>query len=209
MTQSLTFYHKIKQASVLLACLFLVACQPGGRLTPIDANSTILAFGDSLTYGTGVSAGSSYPAVLDSLIEAEVIRSGVPGEISSDGLKRLEAVLRETNPDLVLLCHGGNDILRRMSSQDTKQNLTAMVNLILSRDAEVILIAVPNVSLFPKAASYYAELEEELAVPVEYDILASLQRDNSKKSGAVHFDSIGYREMAEAVRDLLAEEGAI
>ncbi len=209
MTRSLSFSRKLRIASILLACFTLVACQPGGRLSPLDSTSTVLAFGDSLTYGTGVSERDAYPAVLGTLIKAKVIRSGVPGEVSSAGLKRLQVVLRETNPDLVILCHGGNDILRRMSGTATKQNLIAMVKLIRSHGAEVALIAVPNVSLFPKAASYYSDLESELDVPVEFDILASLQSDRGKKSDSVHFNQLGYREMAEAVRDLLAAEGAL
>lgn len=117
--------------------------------------------------------------------------------------------MREINPDLVLLCHGGNDILRRMSASQTEQNLRSMISLIRNRGAEVVLIAVPNVSLFPSAASYYATLESDLDVPVEYDILSDLQADNSKKSDAVHFNSTGYREMAEAVYELLENEGAL
>jgi lysophospholipase L1-like esterase len=77
----------------LLACLSLAACGQSGRLTPTDSRSTILAFGDSLTYGTGVAASQSYPTVLDGLVVAKVIRSGVPGEISANGLKRLEGEL--------------------------------------------------------------------------------------------------------------------
>jgi lysophospholipase L1-like esterase len=138
----------------LLACLFLAACGQSGRLTLTDSRSTILAFGDSLTHGTGVAASQSYPTVLDGLVKTKVIRSGIPGEISANnGLKRLKGELDRHQPDLVILCHGGNDILRRLPGETTRQNLAAMVNLIRSSGAEVLLIAVPNISLFPKAAS--------------------------------------------------------
>ena len=193
----------------MLACLFLGGCGQSGRLTPLDSGSTVLAFGDSLTYGTGVSVSESYPAVLGELMDARVVRSGVPGEISGAGLKRLESELDRHTPDLVILCHGGNDILRRLPGESTRQNLSAMVKMIRLRGAEVVLVAVPNLSLFPKAASYYADLESELNVPVEYDVLSDLQGDSSKKSDAVHFNPAGYRQMAEAVYELLEEEGAI
>lgn len=211
MTPSLTCSRSflIRLASVWLAVLILSACQPGGRLTPLDANSTVLAFGDSLTYGTGVSADNSYPEVLNKMIDARVVRSGVPGEVSSAGLNRLRGELERTRPDLVLLCHGGNDILRRMAGSETKRNLTAMIDLSREFGAEVAVVAVPNLSLFPKAASYYADLESELDVPVEYDVLARLQADNSKKSDPVHFNGTGYREFAEAVHELLEAEGAL
>ena len=84
-----------------------------------------------------------------------------------------------------------------------------MVNLIRSSGAEVLLVAVPNISLYRKAASYDSRLESDLDVPEEYDILAELQGDSSQKSDAVHFNATGYRQMAEAGYELLALEGAI
>lgn len=211
MTRSLIFSLKpsLRQVGILLACCALVACHSSERLTPLEPNATILAFGDSLTFGTGVDADASYPAALANMLSQQVVRSGVPGEVSADGLKRLKAELLEHQPELVVLCHGGNDILRRLPSAQTKQNLTAMIHLIRSQGAEVVLLAVPNVRLFPKAASYYGELEEELDVPVEYEILSRLQADSGKKSDAVHFNPAGYRELAEAVFALLDAEGAL
>lgn len=198
------------KAGILLGvCLLLSSCQPSGRLSPLAIDATILAFGDSLTHGTGVGRDQSYPMVLSSLISRTVISAGVPGEVSADGLKRLAALLENSRPDLVILCHGGNDILRRMSGAQTEKNLRAMIDLVRTQGAEVVVVAVPTFSLFPKAASYYAVIEDELDVPIEIDILASLISDNSKKSDRVHLNSIGYREMAEAVERLLLDEGAL
>jgi len=73
----------------------------------------------------------------------------------------------------------------------------------------VILIAVPKISLFPSAAKFYDAIEEDTGVPVEFDILSQLQTDSKMKSDPIHFNRVGYRKMAEAVRDLLKDNGAI
>lgn len=189
--------------------LILLGGCTGSSLDPLNQGDVILAFGDSLTYGTGVTADLSYPAVLESITGYRVIRSGVPGEISSAGLKRLPGILKKENPRLVVICHGGNDVLRRLNRQQTEANLRSMIELVRQHGAQVILIAVPKISLFPSAAKFYDAIEEDTDVPVEFDILSQLQTDSKMKSDPIHFNRVGYRKMAEAVRDLLKDNGAI
>tara|TARA_R110002072_G_scaffold104099_1_gene228410 strand:+ start:33005 stop:33625 length:621 start_codon:yes stop_codon:yes gene_type:complete len=203
-------FRKSVQAGIYLgACLFLSACQPAGRLAPLESDAVLLAFGDSLTFGTGVSPDKSYPAVLSNLIGRQVVAAGIPGEISTDGQKRLGGLLKRHQPDVLILCHGGNDILRRMDAKQTEDNLRAMVELARAADVEVVMLAVPAFGLFPKPAGYYDDLERDLNVPIEMDILADLEADRSMKSDQVHFNEAGYRRMAEAVKALLEKEGAL
>ena len=61
-----------------------------GKLAPGDV---VVAFGDSLTFGTGANEAESYPAVLAQLISRKVVRAGVPGEQTDGGLARLQGVL--------------------------------------------------------------------------------------------------------------------
>lgn len=213
MKQAPCLTQQVRGSIRLLPCLILlVVCAGCGgqpELSPVPADGIILAFGDSLTYGTGVPAHESYPAVLQSLTGRAVFRSGIPGEVSSAALKRLESVLQETHPDLVILCHGGNDTLRRMDRATTESNLRQMVDLVRSKGAQVVLIAVPKPGLFPVAQDYYETLHEELQVPVEFDIISDLERDRSMKSDRIHFNRQGYRRMAQAVHELLKQTGAL
>jgi acyl-CoA thioesterase-1 len=193
----------------LILLLLCAACSRQPNLSPLPRGGTILAFGNSLTYGTGVEEKYSYPVVLESLTSHKVVRSGVPGEISADGLVRLKQVVTEVRPSLVVLCHGGNDVLRRIPASRTETNLRSMIGVVRSAGAQVVLVAVPRFGLFPSAWDYYERLADDLKVPVEFDVISDLETDAAMKSDRIHFNRQGYRIMAEAVFSLLKDSGAL
>lgn len=192
-----------------LLLVSLVGCDRSPQLSPLHDNSTILAFGASLTYGSGVVREQSYPTVLSQRLGINVINAGLPGEITADGLKRLPALLQQHQPRLVLISHGGNDILKKIDADITKANLKQMIELIRAQGGEVVLIAIPQPALLPSAAPFYAELAEEMSVPVELDIVTRLQKSAQYKSDPIHFNAEGYALMAEAVAELLRARGAL
>lgn len=99
---------------VLLICLLVLsACDSDPQqLKQLRPNDVILAFGDSLTLGVGAEAKLSYPAQLSRLLARKVVNAGVSGEVSAEGARRLPDLLDRYEPDLLILCHGGNDLLR-------------------------------------------------------------------------------------------------
>jgi lysophospholipase L1-like esterase len=178
------------------------------KLEPIG-KGTILAFGDSLTVGVGTTEENSYPSVLTELTGLNVINSGVSGETTDQGLKRLPIEIDRTNPDLIILIEGGNDILRNRSQSEVKGNIKRMIELAQSQDIPVILIGVPQKALFSDSAPIYEELAEHFKLVFDGTLIASLQRSVSLKSDQVHFNKKGYRRMAESIYDLLVENGAL
>ena len=78
----------LQVVSAILVTVVLNGCSPP-KLDPIADEGTILAFGDNLTVGLGTTETSSYLAVLADLTGLNVINSGVSGETTDRGLKRL------------------------------------------------------------------------------------------------------------------------
>ena len=77
----------------IVTSAFLMACSSGAKLPRLASDAVIVAFGDSLTFGTGATLTESYPAILERLVGRRVVNSGVPGEITGQGLSRLPGVL--------------------------------------------------------------------------------------------------------------------
>jgi lysophospholipase L1-like esterase len=197
-------------AFVTLALVIVLAgCGKKVTLPKLASGDVIVAFGDSLTYGTGASERESYPAVLAQLIGHEVVRSGVPGEVTAQGLERLPAVLDEHRPRLVIVCLGGNDMLRRLSMAETRSNLRAIVKTLKEREIGIVLIGVPQPALLSSPPEFYAELAQEFAVPYEGEILKTVLYAAEMKADPIHPNARGYRKMAEAVAALLRQAGAI
>ena len=193
----------------LLATLLLLASCTTEKLSPIPLDGLILAFGDSLTEGTGTNRENSYPAVLEALSSRTVINAGVSGETTDEGRVRLPEILDRHSPALVVLIEGGNDILRNLGKVRIKQNLRAMIEMIHSRGSQVVLIGVPEKNLFTRSAPFYQELAEEFDLVHDVEFIGDLLRSPSLKSDRVHFNAKGYRKMAESIHELLQENGAL
>jgi len=196
-------------AMLLALLLFASGCSKPEKLAPLATDAVLLAFGDSLTFGTGANENESYPAQLEKLAGRRVVREGVPGEISERGLARLPAALDEYRPQLLLLCHGGNDFLQRLPKSKAAENLRAMIRLAKSRGIDVLLIGTPEPGLTLSAAAFYGEIAREFHVPYEGEVLGKILKDSSLKSDQVHPNAQGYRLMAERIYELLKKTGAL
>jgi acyl-CoA thioesterase-1 len=193
----------------LLALFLLAACDRAPTLPKLDSHDVIVAFGDSLTHGTGANADAAYPAVLAGLTGRAVINAGLPGDTTATGLARLPEVLAEHRPRLVLLCLGGNDMLRKHPAAATENNLRLLVQTIRASGAEVVLIGVPAPKLFGGAPDFYARIAEDMGLPLEADIFNDVLKDNRLKSDPIHANAAGYRVIAERLAEFLHEAGAL
>lgn len=194
----------------ITTALMLIACGSATpQLKPLSPGDVIVAFGDSLTYGTGASVETAYPAMLEKMTGIKVVNEGVPGEETADGLKRIGSVLDKDHPRLVILCLGGNDQLRKRPLEQIKTNLKNIIQLIHNSGADVILIASPIISWNLSVPDLYAELGDEMNIPVDTTTLATLLRQPEMKSDYIHFNAAGYKAMAESIDSMLKKVGAL
>ena len=179
------------------------------KLGKLAASDVIVAFGDSLTFGTGTTESESYPMVLGQLIGRNVVRAGVPGEVTEGGLARLQSVIDEHKPKLMIVCLGGNDMLRKVDEAQTQSNLRAIIKNIKAQGIGVVLVGVPKPALVTRAPPFYEAITKEFGIPYEGKIVTDVLYQRDQKSDAIHSNAKGYRRMAEAIAALLKKAGAV
>lgn len=105
----------------------------------------ILALGDSLTAGYGLSAADAFPAQLERAlatkgIAVQVINAGVSGDTSAGGRARLDWALAPGHaPERAIVELGINDALRGLDPQLTYRNLDAILAELQAKGVKVLL----------------------------------------------------------------------
>ncbi|WP_300397198.1 arylesterase [uncultured Sphingobium sp.] len=148
--------------------------EPPARATPSADRKLVVAFGDSLYAGYNLDQGRGLAPVLeralaDRGLKAQVVNAGVSGDTTTAGRARLAFTLDglPRTPDLMLVGLGGNDMLRGLSPQETRDNLDAILREAKARGIPVMLtgmLASPNMGadyaaafnpIFPDLAHKY------------------------------------------------------
>jgi len=197
------FWKCIGMVGIVPLLGIVLGCGTDQRIDALPPDAVLVAFGNSLTAGTGAPQGASYPSVLAQLTGYTVHNAGVPGELSREGLQRLPRVLQRYKPDVVLLCHGGNDFLQNRSTAELKKHLRAMIHQIRGAGARVVLLGVPRFDLGLSTHPLYGELAEEFDLPAELDALDAILATPRQKSDMIHPNAAGYARLARAVAELL------
>ncbi len=224
---------KILTGLLLIALLALAACK-GERAEPIAAKPSapaaapsksapkIVAFGDSLTAGYGLSLSESYPALLQKKLEAdgysyEVVNAGVSGDTTDGGVRRIDWAL-EGDVKFMILELGANDILRGQPISKMKTNLAQIIERARARGVRVLLAGMEApTNAGPEYRREVHEAYQELArnpdvifIPFFLDRVAGIQSLN--QGDGIHPNAEGTRIVAEtvynALRPMLEKEKA-
>lgn len=105
--------------------------------------ATVVCFGDSLTAGLGLEEDQAYPAEIARLANAAgtpwtIINAGVSGDTTASGTRRLAWALK-TKPDIVVIALGGNDGMRGLSLDQTRANLSTLIDGVRAAGATPVL----------------------------------------------------------------------
>lgn len=199
----------------LAGALLLAACGGATKLAAILPGSKVLAFGDSVTFGTGAAPGEDWPSRLAAMTRWSVINAGIQGDTAEAAIGRIEALLEEHQPALVIIEIGGNDFLRRRPPSAVKEDLRRIIGAARAARAAVILVAVPEPSLLgvvarkPSDSPIYQELGEEENVPVIRDVFSDILGRAELRADAIHPNAQGYQKMAEGFFKQLRDVGLI
>ena len=114
---------------------------------PAGAAQTILVFGDSLSAGYGLAQGSGWVSLLEQRLhreklDYEVVNASISGETTFGGRNRINSVLQEHKPAVVIVELGANDGLRGSAVETTRANLVAIVAACRKAGAKVLLVGM-------------------------------------------------------------------
>jgi acyl-CoA thioesterase-1 len=206
------FNHLSRTLSTCLFSFLITACSEASVYAPLAPDTVVLAFGDSVTYGTGAQRSQDYPTQLAARSGWQVVNAGIPGDTAGAAKLRIDAALKQTNPALVIIELGGNDFLRRRPEAEVKEDLRAIVRSVKDAGAMPVLVAVPSFSLvnwgLADAAIYSALAEEENVVLVER-VFSSVLSDPALRADPIHPNAAGYQVLADGIAASLQQSGLL
>lgn len=191
-------------------CASVGAAQSAIAADPLPA---LVAFGDSLTAGFGVSVADAYPARLERRLREHgfsyrVINAGVSGDTTAGGLRRVDLVLK-TRPRVVILELGANDGLRGLPPERTRDNLAAIIERLQAGGATVVLAGMrvppnygePYASAF---AAIFPDLARRYGLPLIPFFLDGVAADPAlTQDDGIHPNGEGYRVIVERIWPVL------
>ena len=197
-----------RQFLISSAILALAACgKRRNRAQALPKGSTVLALGDSLTYGYGAAPAAAYPVQLAGLTGWKVINGGVSGDTTADALARLPMLMRQ-QPKLVIISIGGNDFLRKLPESTTRANIGKIIQTVQTANIPAVLVAIPHFTtgaLFGNLSDH--PLYQEIRIPLLSGAWSEILGDKDLKSDQVHANAEGYRKFAELLKAFLEEQG--
>jgi acyl-CoA thioesterase-1 len=199
----------------MLFVLLITACSDSLKYETLAPGAVVLAFGDSVTHGTGAKEGEDYPNRLAQHSGWDVVNAGIPGDTARSAKSRIENLLQEIEPALVIVELGGNDFLRRYPDTEVKEDLRVILRAVKESGATAVLVGVPELSVFRAGvgslsdSAIYAELAKEEKVLLVNGVFSSVLSDAALRADQIHPNAEGYRKLADGIAAALTGAGLL
>jgi acyl-CoA thioesterase-1 len=191
---------KISSGSGLIVLLIVLCGCAKPEVKNLNAKgSSIICFGDSITFGYGANPGEDYPTILGKLVKLPVVNCGVDGDTTFAALKRLKNDVLVKNPRLVIVEFGGNDFLKKIPKESTVKNLGEIIDRIQEKGAMVALVDISAGMFFQEYRQAFQKLAAEkkaIFIPV---ILNRIITNPAMKSDFFHPNARGYKVIARRI----------
>jgi acyl-CoA thioesterase I len=183
---------------------------PEARLTPLADDAVILIYASGIAEDGDIFRSTVIDETLSTVLKRTVINGSVGAEFSESALKRLPAVLTENKPNLMILGYGAMDLWKKTDRVKLKANLCAMIDLARTNQTQVVMLAMPDLNrLSPKPDPLFEEVAREKNVPIDTAIIRAVLSDGSTRTFRYLPNDDGIQKMAEAIRDLCIQRGAL
>lgn len=199
---------------IILPFIILANCNSNGETMPenqtiknlaIYENSTIVCFGDSLTFGHGAeNIEHSYPMILQNFVTIPVINSGVNDDTTAGGLSRIQKDVLDYNPVIVIIEFGGNDLYNskpKLKIKEIEKNLRQMIELIDNGNTKIYIARFFNnqmrfLDVFFSFDRMLNRLKKEYDIEIIYNVWENIWGKKELKYDFTHPNSKGYEIMA-------------
>ncbi len=166
--------------------------------------STVVFLGDSLTAAAGVARGDGFVERLANELPYAVVNAGRNGDTTSNALARLERDVAPHDPTIVVVLIGGNDGLRRLSRDEARENVAAILDEVIQLGAVPVVIGF-EMGLFGAGfTSFLEDVASEKRALFLDDVLDDVLRNPSLKLDQIHPNARGHRLIAERLGEPLA-----
>ena len=195
-----------------LAFAALFPCFAESKTMMINDNSTIVCFGDSLTYGHGAdSATESWPALLQKRVKIPVINSGRNDDNTADGLLRFDEDVLAHNPAVVIIDFGGNDLFypkKKLSRKQIETNFRTMLDKLDTSKTKVYIMRFYNdqmrfLDIFGRFDRMLKRLEKDYRATIIWDVWSGAWGHKDCKFDMTHCNAKGYKIMEENIFNVL------
>ncbi len=165
----------------------------------------VVLLGDSIGQEYGVEKDQAYPALLRKQMDIDLINASRSGNRTEDALKRLREDVLALDPAVVIVEMGGNDLLKRVSREETENNIRKIVERVHAKKAAVVLVGIDG-PLGVGLDGLYKELARELGTGYVKNIMRGILGNSDLMVDQIHPNAEGHKMIAERIEKTLRSQ---